>query len=108
MADASVFEQGQLNVVWSFVGKDSNGNDRYRRAPFDILNWSSDAGYPQTYIVPLGLERVSAADVVLKADGSLQIGQEFGYYTGYRFVIDPSQGDGMGDTLQQLHTFGPV
>lgn len=109
MAEASFFETGRLTDVWTVAGRDAGGALRYRRAPYDLLLWQpASANVAENYVVPLGIERVNSADVVLKADGSPQIGQEFGYYSGDWVVIDPSSGDGMSDTLQALHSFGPV
>lgn len=109
MAEAAIFENGKLTDVWAPAGRDAGGAVRYRRANFDVLLWAaSSTNVPEHYIVPLGLERVSAADIVLKSDGSLQVGQDFGYYSSDSLVIDTYQGDGMSDTLQALHTFGPV
>lgn len=104
----SIWEGGRLTDVWTPVGRDAGGAARFRRANFDILNWVSGTGTPDTYVLPLGIERVSAADVVLKADGSGQLGQEFGYYGGDSVVLETHQGDGMSDTLPALHAFGPL
>lgn len=109
MAEASIFENGRLTDVWTPAGRDPGGALRFRRANFDVLLWAaSSANVPEHYVVPLGLERISGADVALKADGSPQIGQDFGYYSADSLVIDTHQGDGMSDTLQSLHSFGPV
>jgi len=109
MAEAAVFETGRLTDVWTAVGRDAGGTARYRRANFDVLLWSAATGAAaEYYILPLGTERTNAAEIVLKADGSPQIGQEFGYYNGDSMFLDPAQGDGMSDTLQALHSFGYV
>ena len=104
----SIWEGGRLTDVWTPVGRDANGQARYRRANFDLLSWVSGNGAGELYVLPLGIERISAADIVLKGDGSGQIGQEFGYYNSDSLMLDPSQGDGMSDTVQALHTFGFV
>jgi hypothetical protein len=104
----TIWEAGRLTDVWTPVGRDAGGAPRYRRAHFDILNWVSGTGVADMYVLPLGTERVNSADIVIKNDGSGQIGQEFGYYSSESMLLDPSQGDGMSDTLQALHTFGYV
>lgn len=108
MAEAAVFETGKLTDIWSQVGRDAGGAPRFRRANFDILLWAAASGVvAEYYVVPLGLERSNSADIALKPDGTGQIGQEFGYYSGDSMFLDPSQGDG-SDTIQGLHSFGYV
>lgn len=105
MADASVFETGKLTDVWVQCGLDAFGQKRFQRANFDVLNWSSDGGYPAMYVVPLGIERTNSADQAL--NDLFRAGREFGYYGVESFVVDPSQGDG-SDTIFGLHSFGYV
>ena len=104
MADASVFETGRLTDVWTPSGKDQFGQTRYRRANFDVLTWTVNS-IPETYVLPLGLERINSAEVVLKDS---QTGHEFGYYTADSLILEQHQGDGMSDTLPALHSFGVV
>lgn len=109
MAEATVFETGRLTDVWTPAGRDPGGAIRYRRANFDVLLWAaSSANVPENYVLPLGLERTSGADIALKADGSPQIGQDFGYYSSESMILETYQGDGMSDAIQSLHAFGPV
>ncbi len=106
MADASVFETGVLTDVWVPLGKNALGNQRFRRANFDVLNWDpTGVGAPSTFVVPFGLERISQAEIVLKDTG--QVGIEFGYYGGESLFLDPSQGDG-SDSVIGCNSFGFV
>ena len=109
MADAAFFENAKLTDIWNPIGRDPNtGAMRYRRANFDVMTWvASPSNPPETYVVPLGMERTNSADINLKSDDGRQVGMEFGYYGGDSMVIDTNQGDG-SDSVQGLHSFGPV
>lgn len=105
MADAATFETGKLTDVWVQAGFDQFGQKRFTRANFDVLNWSSDGGYPSMYVLPLGIERTNSADQALK--DVYQPGREFGYYGTDSLIVDPAQGDG-SDGIFGLHCFGFV
>lgn len=105
MGDYASFEAGVLTDVWTFVGYAANGNKRFRRANFDLLNWDAGSGAPSTYVVPLGLERISQAEIILK--DTPQVGHEFGYYGGDSAIVDSIPGDG-SDTFVGLNCFGYV
>lgn len=107
MAAASAFETGRLTDVWVPAGKDSLGNVRYRRAQFDVLLWDI-SGTPETFVVPLGLERAHSVTAQLVQDHAANFGQEFGYYSADSIVVEPHTADGLQDSVLSLHTFGPV
>ncbi len=102
----TIWEAGRLTDVWTPVGKSDEGNQRYRRANFDILLWSSTAGAPpETYVAPLG-DRITGVDVALKE--SWQTGHEFGYYGKDSILTETHMGDGASDAVTALHDFGYV
>jgi hypothetical protein len=88
-----------LEQVFFTVGKFDDGSPRLQRAPMDVLQWASvPGGHVSEYIIPLGTERVSSADVndPLSSDtrAAVDVGQEFGFYTGKAHVIDMVSGNG--------------
>lgn len=103
----TVWEAGRLTDVWMPVGVSDEGNVRFRRANFDILQWASVLnGAPDTYVVPLGTDRFPTSEVALK--GTWQVGQEFGYYVKDSLYTETHQGDGQSDSVTALHNFGYV
>jgi hypothetical protein len=102
----TVWETGKLRAVWHPIGKRANGEQRFRRANFDVLQWASTGGAWDTYIVPLGTARITNADVtLLEAE---RIGTEFGYYDIEPIVIDVHESDGRSDSWKALHSFGYI
>jgi len=107
MADSNQFQTGKLHAVYNPVGKTAAGEPRYRRANFDVLEWSSVAGAKrQTYILPLGNERITDVDINLEipeTDAHI-IGREFGFYDLDFFIVEP--GGDSSDSWKGLHSFG--
>ena len=105
------WESGVLKQVWFNVGKRDDGSPKLQRAPMDVLQWASvPGGAVEEYVIPLGTERVSSADVndPLSSDGreAVDVGQEFGFYVNDAFVIDMVSGHGDGTFSVQF--FGPI
>ena len=106
----TIWEKGKLKAVYQPAGRRENGELRYRRANFDVLEWTAPgASRSDTFVVPLGLVRIVSADTNLNAnDGDAQLGHEFGYYDPEITVVEPHEGDGRGDSWKSLHCFGYV
>ena len=99
------FQTGRLTAIYNQVGNDAAGQPRYVRANFDLLEWAEGSGRRETFVVPLGTERISSDDVGVQAEW--QVGREFGYYTLAPLVLEPHQANG-SDSWIGLHGFGPV
>ena len=101
------WETGKLQAVLHPVGKRANGEQRYVRGNYDVLEWQAPgASAPSQYVVPLSIgERISAGGVNLT---DVQIGHEFGYYDLERHVIELHEADGRGDSWRSLHSFGTI
>jgi hypothetical protein len=105
MAEA-IWEKGTLRAVLQPVGRRENGEMRYRRALFDVLEWASVEGQPrETYILPRGIVAVTGTDVNALNEAD-EIGREFGYYDAQPLIIEPHEGDGKSDSWRALHAFG--
>ena len=108
----SVWQAGKLRAVYQPAGRRINGEARYRRANFDVLEWTPPgASQSSSYVLPLGTVRVVAGEMNISAtngDGDSQFGQEFGYYEPEILVVDLHEGGGQGDTWKDLHSFGYV
>lgn len=106
-------EKGRLTQVLHPHGTFSDGSPKFRRANYDLLEWSSVAGRKmETFVVPLGFERITHSDLNDFAAGqdtgdATDIGQEFGFYTGRSIVIEPHEADG-SDSWKGLQFFGPI
>ncbi len=99
----SIWEAGKLRAVYNPIGRRENGERRFRRANFDVLEWKPN-GSRATYIVPLGITRIAASETNLReAEG---FGHEFGYYDLDPIIIEPHEGDGKSDSWMSLHAFG--
>ena len=106
------WQNGRLRTVWSPAGVHANNSDaRYARLPFDVLNWQEP-----------GASVTSEWVVSPPADANFVVGQyamgdildegyasQFGFYDWERYLLEPNQvGKGAGDSVQDLHFFGPV
>ena len=105
------FESGRLTPVYHPMGTRSDGEPRYKRANYDILDWAISAtGIFDRYVVPLGIERVTGLDLndSDRPDGSdaIDVGQEFGFYGKTYFIVEPHEGNGSKDELFSIHAFG--
>jgi hypothetical protein len=105
MAD-TIFQAGKLTAVYAPVGRRANGELRYRRARFDLLEWAPTGVDAATFILPLALTGI-AADQLNLDEPPERYGLEFGYYTVESIVLEQYQGDG-SDSWKGLHTFGPI
>lgn len=107
MSDYTDFQTGRLTAIYNQVGNDAAGQPRYVRANFDLLEWAStSSSRRETYVVPLGIERIASEDV--QVQNEFQLGREFGYYQIEPLVLDQHQHNGLTDNWIGLHGFGPV
>ena len=105
----TIWEAGKLNMVWQQVGTRTGTTERrFRRANFDVLQWSSVAGNAADfYVVPRWLGGVTPEEINLKGDiDASATGTEFGYYDLNDVIVEPFEGDGRSDTWKALHSFG--
>jgi hypothetical protein len=102
----TVWESGKLTDVWAPVGRSDEGNVRFRRANFDLLNWSQTGGQQEVYVLPGVGDRFPGQEVNLK--DSWQTGVEFGYYGKDSAFAETHFGDGQSDSVFALHSFGFV
>ena len=109
-----VFESGKLTAVYFNVGlRASDRTPKLLRANFDVLQWgAAPSTRTDTYIVPLGFERVTAEDIndPLTVDDNreaIDVGQEFGFYQAGEHIIETHDGNG-GDSLFGIHSFGLI
>ena len=106
-----LFESGKLEQVFFTVGKFDDGSPKLQRAPMDVLQWAPVQGGPvNEYIIPLGTERVSSKDIADPLGGddraAVDVGQEFGFYTGKAHIIDMVSGHGNG--MFGVTILGPI
>ena len=110
MANAQI-DTGRLTEIFHPIGIFDNGERRYKRANYDLLEWASVAGRKmETFVVPLGFERITDADLNdfdHLSDEAIDVGQEFGFYTGDRIIVEPHQSDG-SDSWIGLQFFGYI
>ena len=104
----TIWEKGRLRSVFEPVGKRANGEVRYRRANFDVLEWASTAtGDAELYVIPLGFGRIEPGQFNVPVH-DFNSGSEFGYYTLWRDIVEPHESDGKSDTWKALHGFGAL
>lgn len=104
----NIWNKGKLTPIYYPVGKRENGEDRYIRAPFDLLKWQSTTSSTEDlYVLPLGFETIGAKDFTLAGQDE-RTRVEFGYYSPEPIVLQQHEGDGKSDTWKALHSFGPV
>jgi hypothetical protein len=107
---ADQWQTGQLSPVFIPLGNDAAGNERFRRAPFDLLLWTPTAGGdPEFFVNTVGFgDSLSSATLGLLSDDgdAIQAGHEFGYYTTDQVVTEPHCGDGDGDDWHSVTMFG--
>ena len=104
------FETGKLHAVYHPIGS-VNGEPRFKRANFDVLDWSATStGIVQRYVLPLGFQRVTDSDLNdndrVAGSDAIDVGQEFGFYSNKFFVVEQSEGSGQEDSLFSVHSFG--
>ena len=104
----SIWEKGRLREVFEPAGKRSDGERRYRRANFDLVEWASTpTGDPELYVAPLGFNRINDGQFNVPAT-DFNAGAEFGFYSLWREIMEPHEADGKSDTWKALHYFGAV
>lgn len=103
----NLWQKGKLTAVMYPAGThENNGEKRYQRAPFDVLNWIPPGGTDmETFLVPVGHE---FPGLNLSAQQDEQLGMEFGYYTGEQLILETYQAGGQDVGWRGVHTFGPV
>ena len=107
-----LFENGTIREVWHPMGE-LNGQPRFKKANWEVLDWAStSAGSVERYIVPVGFVRFTDADLNdivsprTAASDAIDVGQEFGFYSFDRFIIEENESDGKKDSFIALHSFG--
>lgn len=104
----SIWEAGRLREVFEPVGRRANGELRYRRAKFDVLEWAKTAtSDAELYVVPSGFNRIEPGQFNVPLDDK-NAGSEFGFYSIGAHVIEPHEADGKSDTWKALHGFGAI
>jgi hypothetical protein len=104
------WQSGKLQAVFSPAGVHENGEARYARNNFDILKWQEPGASravewvvsPTADSVPPG-EEINAGDLLDEG-----LAQEFGFYELVPLLLEPFRNVGQGDSVQDLHFFGPV
>lgn len=105
-----VWTTGKLTPIYTPVGTNSDGSVRYRRAPFDLLQWASTpGGDAEVYVNTLGFQSTGAEDIGLLDDtDAITVSHEFGWYMLGRIVLEPHDGNGLDDTWASLNSFGYI
>ena len=103
---AKLWSGARVRQVYHHVGKHSNGDNRYRRANFELIKWDSDGdGVEEVYVnagAPSELKSIALADTGQEHD----FGAMFGHY---ELGIDIVDFKGFGpdyDSIYSLHAFG--
>lgn len=106
---AADWTQGKISMVLHPVGKDSNGNQRYRRGNYDFMQLDGDGdGNQDWYVLAPTADRLLADTALVngnKDDGA--IGSMFGYYNGEVKIVEAHQ-PGEDNTWGSLHFIGYV
>lgn len=98
---------GQLTRVVHPVGKFANGDNRYRRAQFDILKWDI-SGTEQTYILtPPADKQDGAQESIASSVQQHENGTQFGFYRS-ETIIQQIHANHDTDSWTGLHSFGYV
>lgn len=106
MSTIDDFRTGKLTPIYTPLGKDDRGRQRYVRERYDQLEWSSASGQrTAVYAVPLGIEVISNNPNTQVIDPD--IGREFGFYGLDKIIADRHLHDG-SDGFIGLQFFGPV
>ena len=105
----NVWQSGRLRAVYSPAGIYANGDRRYARNPFDILKWQEPgATIASEWVVSPTAD--SGQHLVDINDFALDEGlaSHFGFYEAVPLFVEPFRKVGEGDSVQDLHFFGPV
>jgi hypothetical protein len=107
MAEA-IWTTGKLIPVYQPVGRRANGEQRYRRAPFDLLMWADQAGGDEVlWINTLGFGSIDSSQVDLVTNAH-EVGHEFGFYYPGAVIVEPHEGSLDNDTWQSVQSFGYI
>ena len=105
-----VWQSGRLKAVFSQVGTDSNGVERFVRNRFDVLRWVAPGRTliedwvvaPTADAVPPGIaDSISAVQEEARS-------QDFGFYDLEPFIVEQHRSLGGDDGIFAVHFFGPV
>ncbi len=105
----TAWEKGKLTAVYHPVGKRTNGEDRYKRANFDLLRWKAPgASREETYVItPISSVEQTSDDIGALVTDDHARGREFGFYELGIEVVEVHEGNG-SDSWKGLQTFGYV
>jgi len=106
----NAWQTGKLRQVFYPAGIHANGEARYSRCNYDILRWKEPgATVAQEYVVsPTAdsfLNGVHINDIALLDEG---LSQYYGFYDLMPELVEPHRTVGDGDSVFDLHFFGPV
>lgn len=100
------WNNGRLQRVIVPVGKFANGDERYRRANFDLLfkDFNGD-GVEEVYILTPPADRQgNDSETIQSAEQIREEGNEYGFYMQESVILDPSAFPS-GDAWPNLHQF---
>ena len=106
----NVWQSGKLRAVFSPAGVNANGEARYARNNFDLLQWQEPGASiaapwvvsPTADSVPPG-EEINGGDLLDEG-----LAQEFGFYELMPLLLESYRDSGDFTSAQDLHFFGPV